>query len=447
MLDMLFILLREYVMLYMGIMTGNSLDAVDLVLTDISNGIYRDILNFSRPYPAELTTQMLELRKMVKAAAANLAVLEKNEHFIAAIKAYTRYVGEAVNACLEQNNIKPAEIKAIGFHGQTLDHYPPSIASKDSYTLQVGDAQLLADMTNIPVVYDFRSDDIFNGGEGAPLAPMHNQHLAESLFNRCQNQNLNSVAFCNAGNTGNIAVVAKGNDDYVTLGWDVGPFNHFADMLTRQNWQESCDKNGKYGSQGEVKPAVIETLYHQSAANEKGTNFYEIAPPKSSDPSWYQLPKFMPDEKPCDVLRSVEYFSAYNFALSLRFVPQNVEFPQKFLLFGGGWNNPLCSTDFKNILQNRHFEYLLKEHKGYFNDILKRLPQKYEIVKSDAYGINGQFMEARIFADLAHCYFEKIPFCFPQITGCCKPTICGICAFPGDNECRMWSRAAKYQKN
>ena len=74
------------------------------------------------------------------------------------------------------------EIAAIGFHGQTCDHFPPSAAGgSEPYTLQVGDPRLLADLTGIPVIYDFRSDDLMNGGEGAPLAPLHNRRIARMM--------------------------------------------------------------------------------------------------------------------------------------------------------------------------------------------------------------------------------------------------------------------------
>lgn len=84
---------------------------------------------------------------------------------------YTSAVAAAVNNALQTNGIPAASVDAIGFHGQTCAHCPPSVSAADTYTLQVGNGQMLADLTGIPVIFDFRSDDLMNGGEGAPFAP------------------------------------------------------------------------------------------------------------------------------------------------------------------------------------------------------------------------------------------------------------------------------------
>lgn len=101
------------------------------------------------------------------------------------------------------------------------------------------------------MIYDFRSDDLMNGGEGAPLAPMHNFHLAASL----REKGVFPVAFCNGGNTGNIALISQnGAGKDILLGWDVGPFNHFADTITRTCFGAPYDKDGRYGKKVVSKP-------------------------------------------------------------------------------------------------------------------------------------------------------------------------------------------------
>ena len=422
-----------------GIMTGNSLDAADLVLTDFVKDTIRDIRAFTRPYPPELSERIRQLRRLVRETGSDMKVLRVNADFLAAINQYTVFIAETVIQFISVNKLSTAQIRAIGFHGQTLDHFPPSVAGTEQpYTLQIGNAQLLADLTNIPVVFDFRSDDIFSGGEGAPLAPMHNRHLADSLF---PGQN-GTVAFCNAGNTANIALI--NNDTDKVLGWDAGPFNHFPDMLARRFWNANCDYNGTIGKTGKIRKEIVEQFYLFSAADKQQNNFYELPPPKSSDPQWYQLPSSLPGEYNLkDVLRSAEYFSAYNLALSLRFVPKDMPLPERILLFGGGWHNPLSLADFKMILQEKTLPVVLDSHQKIFSDIFARCKTAPQIDFSDAFGISGQYMEARIFADLARCYFEKIPFCYPKITGCRQPTVCGICCRPGDNDKHLWSRAAK----
>ena len=166
----------------LGIMTGNSLDATDIVLTAFENADISDIAAYSKAYPKSLTQKMLALRQKIKAVNADMSKLEQDEEVISAINEYTMEVAQTVNEFLQKTDFPKEKIAAIGFHGQTCDHFPPSIAQgKPPYTIQIGNAQMLADLTQIPVIYDFRSDDILNGGEGAPLAPVHNQHLAKAL--------------------------------------------------------------------------------------------------------------------------------------------------------------------------------------------------------------------------------------------------------------------------
>ena len=222
-----------------GVMTGNSLDGVDAVLTDFSGDKITDIASVSLPFPVDLTRDLLAFRALVKGKA--VSEFENAPLFADVLSRSTALVAEAVNA------IKQPDVVAVGLHGQTCDHFPPSVANGEKpYTLQIFDAQKLADLTGIPVIYDFRSDDMMNGGEGAPLAPAHNAHIAADM----RAKGFDSVAFCNAGNTGNIAVIAGDT----VLGWDVGAFNHFADKLTREYKGVPCDTNGRFGKRDGSAP-------------------------------------------------------------------------------------------------------------------------------------------------------------------------------------------------
>lgn len=419
-----------------GVMTGNSLDAADFVLTEFENGQIRDISFYSKDYPETLANQIRTMRTLVRENNADMKNLSKNNNFLKAIDDYTLFVAEGMKEWFKEEKIKQKDVAAIGFHGQTLDHFPPSIAGDQTpHTLQVGNPQLLADKTGIDVVFDFRSDDILAGGEGAPLAPVHNKHLAEAL-------GLDCPAFCNAGNTGNLALIGPSS----TLGWDVGPFNHFPDMLCREYFNKRMDNNGEFGTQGKVSEDILRLFYMQSAIDEKGRNFLDKKPPKSSDPCWYRLPKGLDKFKPHDVLRTAEYFSAYIFALSLRFVPEEMPLPPQFLLFGGGWKNTLCLADFKDILQNRNLKAVLDEHEPIFEKLWERFGMIPQIELSDTVGINGKYMEARLMADLAYCFLQKIPFTEPALTGCCTPCICGKLFQKGKGKNSRWSRAAKNGK-
>lgn len=201
-------------------MTGNSLDGVDIVLTGFENGRITDLGGFSKPYPRSLTEKMLRLRARIREEGGRMERLVEDGFSLEAINEYTSLVAETVNTFLQRSGYCREDIAALGFHGQTCDHFPPSIAGgKPAYTVQVGNAGLLADLTGIPVIYDFRSDDIMAGGEGAPLAPVHNLHIAGDL----RNKGVFPVAFCNAGNTGNISVITEDKDgENVVRGWESG---------------------------------------------------------------------------------------------------------------------------------------------------------------------------------------------------------------------------------
>lgn len=440
-------------------MTGNSLDAVDVVLSAFEGKSIRDLCSHTLKYPSQLRDSLLELREIIRRHNSNMNEVATEPAFVPAVDNYTRLVAEAVNQLVAKSGLAVGEIAAIGFHGQTCDHFPPSVAKgQAAYTLQVGNPRLLADLTGLPVIYDFRSDDIMNGGEGAPLAPLHNMHIAETLAEK----GIASAAFCNGGNTGNIAVISMGKDGEMPLvaGWDIGPFNHFADKLMREKKGLPCDENGQYGSAGTVNENLLRQLFASAAVNQAGENFYLQQPPKSSDPRWYKL--IYDDSLPfADNLRTVEYLSAYSYVYNLKYLPQNFLMPGLFLLFGGGWKNPLVKADFNALLQGKGM--VLPEHQDVFAGIYNRLPKNITVDWSDAYGFSGEYMEARIFADMAYCKIVGQPFSLPSTTNCKKPTVGGVYVLPAapkndllmrllrqygnpalpESNVQLWNRAAK----
>ncbi len=426
-----------------GIMTGNSLDAVDVVLTEFCDSRIKDICGFSLNIPVSLANRFRQLKFLLSQNNGNIqAIADKEENrFQDLHDEYIRLVAQAVNQMLKENHIDKKSIDAIGFHGQTCAHCPPSIAQSKEvsqiYTIQVGSGQMLADLTGIPVVYDFRSDDIMNFGEGAPLAPIHNQHIAQDLINK----HIFPLVFCNGGNTGNIALISQNKitSRQEVMGWDVGPFNHFIDLLMQNEQGLPCDTDGKMGKLGKINYSLLRKLFENAVITNIHENFITLPPPKSSDPAWYVYIDELLDSKIAfvDRLRTVEFFSAYIMVYNLSFIPQDVEFPKYFLCFGGGWKNPIVLNDFKNLLHGD--ADVLPEHQEVFDKLLT----PGAVVKwSDEYGYNGKYMEARIFADMAKCYLTKEPFSYPETTGCIKPTVGGIMAKPKGKDTRLWSRAA-----
>ena len=419
-----------------GIMTGNSLDAVDAVLTEFKDNKIRDLSWISNPIPKEMADNFRELKNKLSNNGGNIEALKDNT-FLKLHNNYITLVAKTIHELIKISPISVEEIDIIGFHGQTCYHRPPSISKdKNPCTIQIGSGQMLADLTGLPVAFDFRSDDIFNGGEGAPLAPLHNEHLAVSLGF--------PVIFCNGGNTGNISVISKNQKkELKTLGWDCGAFNHYTDYLMQKETSLSFDKDGKIGSQGTINLNLLRTLFNKSCITEKGENFITKLPPKSSDPAWYRIIPKLTDNtiSLSDRVRTCEFFAAYQMAYSLSFIPQELEKISHFLLFGGGWKNPIVRQDFEDLIKGN--APILAEHSKIFSKIKINSPK---IKWADEYGFSGQYMEARIFADMAKCCLSGETFTTPLTTGCKTPTNCGIITLPGFNNPQLWSRAADTKK-
>lgn len=424
-------------MYYIGIMTGNSLDAVDVVITDFSDDI-KDICAHSIPIPQHIADSFRILKNDIKSANGDIVKVYNNDKikFLSLHDEYIKIVAQTVNQTIKKANLKKEDIKAIGFHGQTCYHNPPSINTDNPNTLQIGSGQMLADITGIPVAYDFRSDDIMNGGEGAPLAPIHNQHLALSL----KEKGVFPLVFLNAGNTGNLSVISNDKSGNIkTYGWDTGPFNHFIDHLARNEKNTSCDFDGKFGQQGNINYDLLRNLFEKAVVCSDNSNFITKLPPKSSDPAWYKILPELNDKNISffDRIRTAEFFSAYIMVYNLKFISPDITTPKYFITFGGGWKNPIVLNDFKNLLTGK--VEVLPEHKTIFESIHNK-----EIIfnNSDSYGYSAQFMEARIFADMAYCLDNNIAYSTPETTGCKTPTVCGIFAYPNGKDTRLWSRAS-----
>ena len=436
-------------MITIGVMTGNSLDGVDAVMTDFSDkGDIHDIAGISIPYSSELKQNMLELRQVVTDLHSDMAKASKLQLFKTTLSAYTDLVALTIEQLIEKSGVDKNKISAVGLHGQSCgEHNPPSLAQgAEPFTTQIFDAPTLAKKIGLPVIYDFRSDDIFNGGEGAPLAPMHNLHLSYALAK----QGMFPICFINGGNTANIAVITSGDTlRKKVLGFDCGPFNHYVDFLARAFFDKDFDEDGKLALEGHINSMLLNDLYNEAALTADGENYLDILPPKSSGPHLYRMEERLKNYPlaEADILRTVEYFAAYTVFLSLRFIPEKYDFPRYFLMFGGGWKNPLIYRDFISLLTGRGL--VLPQHAPFAEAIHHRLRgEKFYASLSDELHISGQYMEARIMADLARCFLLKKKFTASEITGCKKGAICGIICNPNENTRRkgrgfLYSRAAK----
>lgn len=400
---------------YIGVMTGNSMDAIDVVLAEWKNHSIKLIASYSEPFSKNMIEHVQKIRGVIS-QGISMDDLQKRNDFRKMHDEYTQQVACAIIKIILNNKIEPSEIAAICTHGKTLDHCPPSKVNYDlskAYTLQVGSGKMLADLlakglqvSSVRVLYDFRSADLMNGGEGAPLAPP-----LSALLSRKQGK-LNEISY-NAGNTSNLTVIING---YAVQGWDAGPCNEFIDGVVRRHTNDIYDKDGKYGKQGKLDIQLLQELF------EIGRDYYEHLPPKSGDPAYYHFDRikaFQDPENLNNVIYTTEYFAGYIAAWNLKFVNPAFQMPSEFSLYGGGWNNPIVLKTFKDLLNGKG--YVLPEHKKDFQDIISRFHDQPHIYISEF----QQTTEGLLWAAMGAFYDADEPWTQPGLTGCQYPTKCG----------------------
>lgn len=411
-----------------GIMTGNSMDAIDMVLTEFDGAIIRDICTFSLPYAPEMQQRAERLRAQVR--GLNREQILTMSDFKPFHNDYVRQIAACVNQMCHDNHLDKTQIDAIGFHGKTLDHNPPSKAQRDGsqpYTLQIGSGQMLADLTGLRVIYDFRSDYIMRGFEGAPLVAPHNARIAKIEGDGC---------YYNGGNTANFAIIRHGK---ALIYADAGPFNEYVDNYIRAHTALAFDQDGQYGAQGSLSKELLQKLF------DLGRAYYEAPLPKSGDPAYYKKDEVFALLDGCglnfaDKVRTLEYFAAYIAAQALTLVHDDIELPARVVWFGGGWKNPIVGADFKKLLNGKG--YVLPEHEQIFARLRQRLGQTV----TAAFSQFGTYMEARLFAELAYYHLENRAWELPEVIKTGQSLICGISAQPHSPQAHyddMFSRAAK----
>ncbi len=395
-----------------GNMTGNSMDAIDLVLTEFDGDKMSDICTFTRPYSKDMQDRIERLRAQVFNKTAE--EIENLPEFKSVHDDYVRQIADCVNEMCRINHIDKTTVDAIGFHGKTLDHNPPSKAKIDGtqpYTLQIGSGQMLADLTKIPVVYDFRSDPLMAGFEGAPLVPPHNAHISASE---------GDGIYYNGGNTSNFAII---NNGVAQIGADAGPFNEYTDNYIRLHADKSFDENGMFGKNGNLNVGLLQEIF------QCGRSFYEAPVPKSGDPAYYhkdKIFKFVEDKaiKFEDAVHTFEYAAAYIAVQALTLVSDSIKIPNKFILFGGGWKNPIVRQSFDDLLNGKG--EILPQHR----DSFEKLQTKFLLAPTIKQSCFGDYMEARLFADLARYKLENKAWEIPEIIEAGQQIVCGKIARP-----------------
>jgi anhydro-N-acetylmuramic acid kinase len=366
--------------LYIGLMSGTSLDGIDAVLAKIGrNGEASTLESISTPFSPELRQTLFELQS----PGPNELHREKQ-----AGNALALAYADAVDQLLQKAKLKPLDISALGAHGQTIRHQPD--LGEMAYTHQTLNPALLAEKTGIDVIADFRSRDLAAGGHGAPLVPaFHAQQFVEEK----------NLAILNIGGIANLTLLPRNGE---VTGFDTGPGNMLMDAWIYQQQGSTFDENGQWALQGKVNKVLLTKMLSDS--------FFAKTPPKSTGRddfhlAWLQEKMGSEDINAEDVQATLLHLTAQTVLESLmNHAPQT----QKLIVCGGGARN--------HALMN-----LLKVKS---EDFFKRT---LEITTSDSAGIDPQLVEGLAFAWLAWAHKEKRPANLPAVTGAKGPRILGAC--------------------
>lgn len=363
---------------YIGLMSGTSLDGVDAVLvhdTAGGNAQVRASAHVSLPMPERLRGELLALNQ----AGAN----ELHRGALAA-NAVSELYAEAVAKLLRQAGLTAADVAAIGAHGQTVRHRPQEFDGK-GYTLQLVNAALLAERTDIDVVCDFRSRDVAAGGQGAPLVPAF--HAA------CFAQPGTDVAVLNVGGIANLTLLRAGGE---VQGFDCGPGNVLMDLWCRRHCGAAYDAGGAWAASGRVDAVLLDRLLAEP--------YFGRTPPKSTgrdlfDAAWLDAMLVEPMASAQDVMATLAELSARGAVDALRrHAPQT----RLLLVCGGGAYN------------------------GHLMSRLTHLLGLDSKVRSSAeVGVPPEQVEALAFAWLARAHLARHSGNLPVVTGARGPRVLG----------------------
>ena len=363
--------------LFIGIMSGTSLDGIDVALASFEHGACQVMSTHFLAYEPQLKLSLLALHTPSE---------NELEHSILLGNELAVLYAQAVNTLLANASLKPSDVVAIGCHGQTIRH-KPRIANGIGYTVQIGNASLLAELTNISVVADFRSRDIAAGGQGAPLVPAFHQAIfANSQKNR---------ALINIGGIANVTYLGKAGQDLnncEVLGFDSGPGNMLLDAWVKANLGTDYDADGAWSDTGVVLQPLL--------ANMLAEPYFALPPPKSTgrdlfNDAWlnhYLQAQHLhsPNLRPQDVARTLVALTAHTIVDVL---VQHCNTVDEIYLCGGGARNCLLVADLQALLIGK------------------------KIATTDELGIGVDWLEAVAFAWLAQQTINNNPSNLPSVTG------------------------------
>ena len=374
--------------LYIGLMSGTSLDGVDGVMVDFSHGDSRPLqvrAHAHSPFAPAYADELLAL---------NSAGPDELHRAALCANTLARVYSQVVAELLARAKVSASQVRAIGAHGQTVRHRPGEFDAT-GYTLQLNNPALLAELSGIDVVADFRSRDVAAGGQGAPLVPAFHR----AVFARPGE----TVAVLNIGGIGNLTVLAG---DGTTLGFDCGPGNALMDAWCRRHTGQAFDASGAWAASGVVIDGVLRALQAEP--------YFTQAPPKSTgrdlfNPRWLDgrvdsVTASLGPLRPQDVQATLAELTAWAAAqATLRHAPKAAS----LLVCGGGALNT----------------HLMRRLSAQLGDL--------RVESTQAVGVPVDQVEAAAFAWLARAFVERQPGNLAAVTGAAGPRILGA-LYPAD---------------
>ncbi|MCL5500232.1 anhydro-N-acetylmuramic acid kinase [Phytobacter palmae] len=357
---------------YIGVMSGTSLDGVDVVLAAIDDKMVAQQASLTWPMPIPLKEDILSICQGQPLTLSQLGRLDTR---------LGKLFADAVLALMEREHLSAKDIVAIGCHGQTVWHEPTGDAP---HTLQIGDNNQIAALTGVTVVGDFRRRDIALGGQGAPLVPAFHQALLAHPTERRIVLNIGGIA--------NISLLFP---DKPVRGYDTGPGNMLMDAWIWRQLGKPYDKDAQWASGGKVVLPLLQNMLSDP--------YFASPAPKSTGREYFnygwlerQLTSF-PALDPRDVETTLVELTAVTISEQVLLCGGC----ERLLVCGGGSRNPLLMARLSALLPGT------------------------EVSTTDEAGISGDDMEALAFAWLAWRTLAGLPGNLPSVTGASQATVLG----------------------
>ena len=367
--------------LFVGTLSGTSVDGIDAAL--VRFGARPELIaDHSLAFPAELKAELFALGRPGDNEIDRLGRTDT---------ALGRLFARAINELLAKAGVAPRDVRAVGSHGQTIRHRP---GFDPAFTLQIGDPNVIATETGIPVVADFRRKDMALGGQGAPLVPAFH----EAVFRTKENDRV----VVNIGGIANLTALPA-DPTAPMLGFDTGPGNTLLDAWARRVLGTPMDRDGAFAASGRVVPKLLRAMLAEP--------YFAQPAPKSTGPeqfstAWLETRLAGLAESPsdADVQATLVGLTARSIASAVKALPLDAA-PEVFVCGGGA----------RNL--------------GLMRALQAELPD-CKVATTDALGVAGDWVEAMAFAWLARQRVLGLPGNCPRVTGASRAAVLGAVFLP-----------------